>query len=119
MDKAATDKMCQAVIIQAVEGGTGYWASVSDYHHEDPAKTTATLYEILPDESGYSEEGMVLDQEAVLRGMDRIISGEAPVHDSYRQVVAAMRLLGDHPAWDSDIDDYITQAGLLGEVRYS
>lgn len=93
-----------SVITTAVEGGTGYWAQVSDYgywheDHDADYDEYAVLHELVPDpddpgpdgvlEGGsdwsgwYSAKGLRLDIEGVASAVQKIIRGEAK-SENYR-----------------------------------
>jgi hypothetical protein len=118
------------IITTAVEGGTGYWAQVSQYQYDYDGETRlsvgqlvgqgtrAVLHEMNDAEDGYREEGLVLDLDAVARGIGRVVRGETDVADRYRQRIAAADRLNDAGNLDAEDADIIAQTGLLGEVRY-
>ena len=122
------------IIVTAVEGGTGYWAQVSQYQYDetllDPKgvrvivgerqgdATQATLHELNDDESGYRDEGLELTLDAVARGIGRIKSGEIGVNSRLRKEILIGDRENDAGNIDADGADVIVQAGLLGEIRY-
>jgi hypothetical protein len=128
------------IITGAVEGGTGYWAQVSQYQWVDTfsvrigdAETAdvkvvcgkrqgdearATLHEMNDDETGYKDEGLDLTIDAVATGIGKIIRGEVSVHESYRKRIAEASRENDAGNIDAEDADIIAQAALLGEVVY-
>jgi hypothetical protein len=125
----------QDIITAAVEGGTGYWARVSQYQYMDrwsepegriavhagtrqPGGTRATLHEMNDEETGYKAEGLDLTADAVARGLGKIKRGEVQISSSLRALI--MRADADNDAGDIDADaaDVITQVALLGEIVY-
>lgn len=127
------------VITTAVEGGTGYWAQVSQYQWVDTYgylteegqdrvhvsvgerngdEPRATLHELDDDESGYKPEGLELTLDVVARGIGRIQRGEVSLSDWYRDRILAASRENDAGQIDAGDADTIVQAGLLGEVRY-
>jgi hypothetical protein len=76
------------------------------------------LHELDHDETGYRDEGLVLDADAVARGIGRILREDVDLDDRFRSriaVAAAENDAGDIDAVDADV---IAQVALLGEVRY-
>jgi hypothetical protein len=135
------------IIVTAVEGGTGYWAQVSQYQYvdtigrhswvdgelvntppEDPVsvvvgrregdETRARLHEMNDAEDGYREEGLDLDLDAVARGIGRITRGEVGINSRLRNEITMASRENDAGYIDADGADVIVQAGLLGEIRY-
>jgi hypothetical protein len=123
------------IITAAVEGGTGYWAQVSQYQYVDrwsepegriavcvgtrqAGGARATLHEMNDEETGYKAEGLLLNADAVARGLGKIKRGEVQINDSLRALI--MRADADNDAGDIDADaaDVITQVALLGEIVY-
>lgn len=125
---AEREQFLADVIVSAVEGGTNYWAQVSEYHHSgiDPAtskNTYAVLHELTDDESSYKKEGMRLDVNAIARGIRRIVNRipldeHIGVNNTLRATIAAADRLNDAGEIDADGADVIAQAALLGEIKY-
>jgi hypothetical protein len=118
------------IITTAVEGGTGYWAQVSQYQYELFGKLTvytgeqvgdgarAVLHEMNDDETGYREEALVLDTDAVARGIGRIERGEVAINAGIRKAILEASRENDAGQLDAGDADCIAQAALLGELRY-
>ena len=107
------------IITTAVEGGTGYWAQVSQYTHTDVdgRGTRATLHE-LDDDEGYREEGLELTIEGVATALGQIRRGEIGINGRLRECIALGDRENDGGEIDADAADVITQIALLGEIRY-
>ena len=139
------------IITTAVEGGTGYWAQVSQYQWIDDFSTDETergvvacvgkrvgdepravLHELNDEGYGYREEGLVLDLDAVARGLrglidyyekawaKRVAEGRTQrtgLSDAIRLLKLADRE-NDAGYIDADYADTIAQMALLGEIRY-
>lgn len=118
------------VITGAVEGGTGYWAQVSQYqyemdgevrvcvgrrHGDDPR---AVLHPLRDDETGYEEEGKELTLDVVEAGIARIADPTFKINSTLRGAILAASATNDAGEIDAEGADYIVQAGLLGEVVY-
>jgi hypothetical protein len=117
----ASDQLCADIIIGAVEGGTGYWACVSEYKHDcPPEQTRAVLHQLNDDGDDYiMDEKLVLDVAAVRHGITTIL--ESPDYINY--VLLSNRItLGILDAEWADLDaddcDVIAQVALLGKVVY-
>lgn len=122
------------IITTAVEGGTNYWAQVSQYQWNDCMEggklrvsvgqrvgdeTRAVLHPLASDESGYEDEGKVIDIEGVARALGKIRSA-APLalNESIRaQIREADRDL-EGGMVDAALADVIVQIALLGDVIY-
>lgn len=105
------DTFLDDMVTTAVEGGTDYWAAVSDYHWGDGEPTTVRLHELNDDESGYREEGVLVDAATIAKGMQRL----ATVYPCHFE-----RLVHPNNDWDHDADDadMVVQLALFGELKY-
>ena len=118
------------IVTTAVEGGTGYWAQVSQYQYvlDGEVKvytgdrvgddTRAVLHEMNDAEDGYKAEGLVLDLDAVAKGIGLIKRGEVGVGSAIKQTILLADAENDAGYIDADGADVIVQAGLLGEIVY-
>lgn len=118
------------IITTAVEGGTGYWAQVSQYQYEYDGEIRvcvgerqgdeprATLHELNDDENGYKAEGLELTVDAVASGIGKILRGEAVVSEGLKRRLAEASRENDGCEIDAGDADCIAQAALLGEVVY-
>jgi hypothetical protein len=138
MTRARTEERKQFladIITTAVEGGTGYWAQVSQYQYGDYSgifdgklsvytgkrqgdDTRATLHEMNDDETGYKDEGLDLDFDAVARGLGKIKRGEIGINDRLRAMIMVADAENDAGNIDADAADVIAQVALLGEIVY-
>lgn len=108
------------VLITAVEGGVGYWASCSDYNYSnpDPDNRGAVLYEL---EEGDGAEALHVTLHTIEVGMERIVRKDCPVCSNIWKIVACVweDPSGDEVGdVDAEVADCIVQAGLFGEVVY-
>lgn len=125
------------IITTAAEGGTGYWAQVSQYQWIDDLgisrepgtimvvcgerqgdEPRATLHELNDDESGYKEEGLDLTLDAVERGIGLILDGKVGVATRYINRIAGASARNDAGDIDAEDADVIAQAALLGDIVY-
>jgi hypothetical protein len=106
------------IIIGAVEGGIGYWSQVSRYRWQD-CDAHATVHVVKDDESGYEEEGLALDIEAVERGLKLIREGGCGLNARLRNRLMLADRSNDAGQLDAFDCDVIVQAGLLGEIVYA
>lgn len=124
-------EMLTDILVAAVEGGTGYWAQVSDYNYsnDDPTRRGATLHELDDDApTGYSPKGIRLTLETIENAMVAIAASQSvedigmPRHAwpgaSIRKLVAGALATNDAGDADAEIADCITQVALLGKVIY-
>lgn len=121
---AEREEFLADVIICAVEGGTGYWACVSDYKHGQPSETYAVLHEEDADgaiegrEGKYSTTPLRLDVEAVALGIGKIERGEVNINAGMAQSILAASRENEAGDIDADLADVIAQAALLGSIVY-
>ncbi len=106
------DQFLADLIITAVEGGTGYWAQVSDYHWDDPDpnSTYAVLHEI-DAQTGQPGEGKRLTTTRVAYGLSLLAGVQ-----SWRFA----QLTDPENEWDHDAEDadVVAQLALLGNIVY-
>ena len=108
------------VLISAVEGGVGYWASCSDYDYSnpDPERRGVVLHEL---EEGDGAEALHVTLHTIGLGMGRIIRKDCLLRSDIRKTVACVWAdpsgdkVGDV---DAEVADCIVQAGLFGKVVY-
>ena len=128
---AEREQFLADIITTAVEGGTGYWASVSQYRWDGlPARDVfAVLHEEGDDFSDELAPPLRLDINAVAKGIGKITRGEVevgefgseynrPLGDYARKLIAEASRENDAGNIDSDMADIIAQVALLGIVRY-
>lgn len=119
------------IITTAVEGGTNYWAAVSQYQWIDRDghvsvvvgekvgdQARAVLHELKEDESGYKDEGMVVDLDVIAKGIALIRKPDFGVNTRIRQAITEADNENDAGQLDAGDSDCIVQAGLLGDVVY-
>lgn len=121
------------IITGAVEGGTGYWAQVSQYQwidsmDNDAVRVTvgervgdearAVLHRLNDEETDYVAEGAVVDIEVIAKGVNLIIDGKVNVHQSYVDRIKLASRENDAGEIDSGDCDNIVQAGLFGKIIY-
>ena len=117
------------IVTTAVEGGTGYWAYTSGYKWGDGQPTVATLTEIEAGMPGETKpRTMVLDADAVARGIGRIVKRTMPVvgmngnpgglHPSYVKLIAGASAINDGGDIDAELADIIAQAAMFNEIVY-
>lgn len=107
------------IIITAVEGGTGYWASVSAYDHpeDSPAETRAILHE--EDGERYSEVPLEVTLDVVALGIARIKQDGFSIRSELKNdIIVASEKNDDEGLLDAEAADVIVQAGLFGQIVY-
>lgn len=121
------------IISTAVEGGTNYWAQVSQYQYVDyftgevrtvvgetvGADARAVLHPLNDDETGYVQDGRTVTLDDVARALG-MIRGDTPLHLNVRiraRIMAADRA-SDAGDLDADDADVIVQVAILGDVIY-
>jgi hypothetical protein len=144
---AEREQFLADIITAAVEGGTGYWAQCARYkwegldakdvhavllaeddddarekRREAGAKKRAetgdgrlTVDEALAIEGGGA---LLLNIDAVARGIGRITRGEIQINASLKKLIAEASRENDAGDIDADAADAIAQAALLGELTY-
>jgi hypothetical protein len=122
------------IITAAVEGGTGYWAQVSQYQWVDdldPGKPVrvsvgervgdgarAVLHPLNEDESGYEETGHVIDVEKIAMGLATI---EREIHccnERLRKRILRANRENDAGLIDADDADVIVQIAIFDQIVY-
>lgn len=101
------------IICTAVEGGTGYWAQVSNYRWDcEPELTTATLHDM--------EDGKTypLTIESIADGIAKVIDPEFKVRSDIEQYVYHANRENDGGDIDAEIADIIVQAHIFGKIVY-
>lgn len=102
------------IIIAAVEGGTGYWASVSAYKWTlGPELTTATLH---PEDEPDTSHVVTLD--TIAHGIAVIRREEHLARVDIRTAILQADRYSDAGDIDADAADVIVQAALFGELVY-
>lgn len=123
--KTDRDEFIADIIVTAVEGGTGYWACVSEYRHECPnADVYAVLHE--NDEDGeiendrYSAKALRLDRQSVAHALHRIESHESIQYldGNVRDHLRDASRKNDATNIDAGDADIIAQLAVLGEIVY-
>ena len=106
------------LLITAVEGGTGYWAQVSNYSHSPAATAHVTLHEYHEED----DDGVVplheVDLESIEKGLKLYLTFlEGRSDATYREYMAAdwANDAGDFDAEDADV---IVQFAIFGEIKY-
>ncbi len=115
---AERQQLLADILIGAVEGGTGYWATVSDYHHSGPpAQTSATLHEIEPGDEPHPG-GREVTTETIEEGIQKILNPYFRVCTHLRAAMTHAHNQGDACGLDAEAADAIVQAGMFGEIVY-
>ncbi len=115
---AERQRLLADILIGAVEGGTGYWATVSDYQHSGPAaETSVTLHEIEPGDDEHPD-GREVTTETIEVGIQKILDPYFRVCTHLRAAITHAHNEGDASAIDAEAADVIVQAGLFGEIVY-
>jgi hypothetical protein len=101
------------ITITAIEGGIGYWSTVSEYKWID--REEDVIATIVEDDDGKEWR---IDNDVISKGISLILSGGVGVGNRLLKTLedaVARKDLGDI---DSEIADCIVQAGTLGEIVY-
>lgn len=107
------EQFLKDVLITATEGGTGYWAQVSEY---DPDGGTCTYWELTEDEDFTPKHYVTLG--VIERGIRRIIAGEVNIARYIREDVIVNSVDNDFVRGDAETADCIVQAGIFGKLVY-
>lgn len=107
------------ILITAVEGGTGYWAQVSNYNHTPAANAHVTLHEYHEeDDEGIIPQHLV-DLDTIEKGLDLYLSFlKDRVDATWREYMAA-NLQNDAGDFDAEDADVIVQFAIFGEIKYA
>lgn len=102
------------IVITAVEGGTGYWAEVSQYKNETPSGTYAMLHEIEePDEGGRE-----LSLKNVAEALSDIRAGKVVMRADLLDCIKLADKENDAGEIDAEGADVIAQVALFGSIVY-
>lgn len=101
------------VLICAVEGGTGYWASISGYRHSPAAGARATFHP--EDEPGDSH---TLTIKEISSAIGRICRGEVKMRTDLLQTIKSANRENDAGEIDAEGADVIVQTAIYGEIVY-
>lgn len=128
---AEREEFLSDIITTAVEGGTGYWAQVSQYQYVmdgelhvytgpkiEGGGTRATLHELNDDETGYKDEPLVVTIDTIAAGIGKIERRDVQVHSWFHERILKASRANDAGQIDADDADIIVQVALLGEIRY-
>lgn len=144
---AEREQFLADIITAAIEGGTGYWASVARYKWEDrePKHVCAAII-VTDDDEGRAkrraagaakreatgEAKLTVDEalaiegsdvhaitiETIAAGIGRITRGELTIREDLRRLIAEASRENDAGDIDADAADCIVQAALFGELVY-
>jgi hypothetical protein len=115
---AERQRLLADILIGAVEGGTGYWATVSDYQHSGPvADTSATLREIEPGDDEHPD-GREVTTETIEHGIQKILDPYFRICTHLRAAITHAHHEGDAGGLDAEAADAVVQAGLFGQIVY-
>lgn len=118
------------IITTAVEGGTGYWAQVSQYQYVHDGEVRvycggrvgdgarAVLHELKDDESGYKAEELVVDTDLIAKGIGALLKNDARINSQMKANIGQASRENDAGMIDADDADAIVQFGLFGELVY-
>lgn len=121
-----TDSAAADLLTGAVEGGTNYWAAVSDIVRDDDLNVLSVRYHEQDDDGeyrtplgSYSTEGVVVTVEDVKKACRRILTESLEyVGPSLIKEVAVLTVSPDDSDWDAGVADEVVQVALFGKVVY-
>lgn len=108
------------IFVTAIEGGTGYWATVEDYVWDVPDNTYHATLQQFDDWTGKPEgEPFRLDRAAILKGIETATLAWLDRPSGYHMdAIRSLYAGATDVDFDADTADLITQFALLGEVVY-
>lgn len=113
------------VFVTAMEGGIGYWSIASEYHWQNENKEDLEGFYALisdceaeDDEDGEFPKDSRIDQDVIVKGINKIIKGEVKISDVIRQRIIEASRNNDAGEIDANDADCIVQVGLLGELIF-
>lgn len=118
------------IITTAVEGGTGYWAQVSQYQYVMDGEVCvcvgkrvgdgarAVLHPLLEDDSGYEVEGHEITPNVIAKGLGIVGTAGFGLNRDTRAAILLGNRENDAGEIDADGADAIVQAAIFGEVVY-
>lgn len=115
----ARENMLSDIIICAVEGGTGYWATADRYRHDANTYTPDAVPASVLLEEMEGDARIELNVVAVENAMFRIAHDFAfEVNKAIRKAVIYALITNDAAEIDSDDADVIAQAACFGKIVY-
>jgi hypothetical protein len=128
---AEREEFLADVITAAVEGGTGYWAQVSQYQYVmdgdikvycgekvEGGGTRATLHEMNDDETGYKSDELVVTTDTIAAGIAKLADRQVQLNVRILDHILEANRENDATNIDADDADIIVQVALLGEIIY-
>jgi hypothetical protein len=128
---AEREEFLADVITAAIEGGTGYWAQVSQYQYVmdgelhvytgskiEGGGTRATLHEMNDDETGYKSDELVVTTDTIAAGIAKLADRQVQLNVSILDHILEANRENDATNIDADDADIIVQVALLGEIIY-
>jgi len=111
------------IFVTALEGGVGYWAQSSVYKWTkdgtDNEEDLDNFHSIVTDaEDDEAFEESTINQDTIVKGINKIIKGEVQINDTMRQNITIASIRNDAGMLDANDADAIVQVGLLGEIMF-
>ena len=119
MNIEPSKQLLHGVFVTALEGGIGYWFRSGSYRWSLDGGVTVDLetFRATGREIG-RREPLVIEQDTIYKGIQRIIGGEVQVNDYHRTTILKAVVNDDAGYIDADDADCIVQAGLLNDIVY-
>lgn len=125
------ERFLSDIITAAVEGGTGYWAQVSQYQWVDTDGTIkvtvgrqnglgarATLHELDEGIDTYVKEGREISVDTIAHGIRAIMNPDFEINKRLKDTIAAADRQNEAGDIDAEAADVIVQAAIFGEIKY-
>lgn len=131
-----TRSLCDDAVVAATEGGTGYWAWVKSWTHDEPANggSVSGWYNFVavihPEEENYEpgdpelDKDFTINAEAIADGIERwltdpvVVAQGAPQERSPRWYLEKALRDNDAGDIDADVADVIVQYFCFGKVVF-
>lgn len=110
------DELLFGVFVTAVEQGMGYWATGKQYIWDVPDNSYSCWVKDREDEDA---EWLILDRDAILRGIDLVNEKWAHVPSGYQMnAYRGLKSGASDVDYDAETADVVSQFGLLGDLIY-
>jgi len=117
--KKVDEQFLRDIAITAIEGGTGYWASVSEYRADVAANEIIVVIHFYEGEDdGDDQQTRKLTLMDIAEGIKRVLNPEFRVGDQIKGCLIQSICSNDAGMADADVADVIVQAALFGEIVY-
>ena len=112
------DEFLLDVFTTAIEGGTGYWLTIDEYHWADVGNEWFAVGDAV-DDWGDGEKGLRIDRKVITRGIGRAYVDRFKFDEyQFKAIVDLNWGKWDDLDYDAITADIVVQYGLFGELVF-